>query len=64
MKIKNKSRAVLYFLMILIFIIVSVILLIWNAKTKGLGESFLPLLMLVITAVTCSILTIINIKEK
>lgn len=64
MKIKNKSRAVLYFLMILIFIIVSTILLIWNAKTKGSGESFLPLLMLAITAVTCSILAIINIKEK
>lgn len=56
-------KVITYVLFILIFIIALVALLIWNAKTGSSTESFLSLIMLTITGVTCSILFILDIKK-
>lgn len=60
----RKEKNLLYVIFLFVFIIVSVVLLVSNAKTGGANETFLPLLIWAVTAITCSILFVLDVKKK
>lgn len=59
-----KEKKLIYIILVITYIIGSMLVLIWNAKTSGAMKSFIPLLILAGTAVVCAILVILDFKKK
>ncbi|MCI5919280.1 MAG: hypothetical protein MRZ75_08175 [Roseburia sp.] len=59
-----KDKNLIYIILVITYIVGSILILIWNAKTGGTMKSYIPLLMLASSAVVCAILMILDFKKK